>query len=115
MVLVYNPKPGESQGEVIPEEVIEGIFDEMNKKFGAYTPLAGTGDRGGRWEQQSEPSMRIEIAVPAERVEEVHQFVFAIGKRLGQKTMYFKAGPPCVEIIKIEEDDVENGQAEGKK
>jgi len=47
LVLVYNPKPGDEKGQEIEPETLEAIFDEINKKFGAYTPLAGSGTHGG--------------------------------------------------------------------
>jgi hypothetical protein len=109
LVLVYNPEPGETVGKEIEAEVLEVIYNELNTRFGAWTPLAPTGKRGGQWEGQAEPSIRIEVAVPPDRVQEVRQYVIEIGEQLGQKAMYFKAGPPCVEIIDIETQKKERG------
>jgi len=101
----YNPEPSENAGRDVEPEVLAGIFTELAKRFGAYTPLGLAGSEevpGGLWKGQVEPSVRIEVSVPQDRILEVRQFVYEVGERLGQKEMYFKAGPPCVELIKIE-------------
>jgi hypothetical protein len=105
LVLVYNPEPGESEGREIEPEVLAGIFTDLRKRFGNYTPLgaAGLGEvPGGSWEGLVEPSIRIEVAVLPERVPEVEAFVREIGARLKQKEMYFKAGPPIVRLLKVD-------------
>ncbi len=99
LVLRYNPEPGETIGRDIEPETLLGIFNEINRKFGAYTPIGAPDGVGGSWEGQTEPSMRIEIAVAPSRVAEVREYVIELGRRLGQAAMYFKAMPPCVEII----------------
>lgn len=76
----------------------------MRRQFGAYTIL---GVRDGVWEGQAEPSQWIEVAVPMERVPELRELVYSIGKKLGQKAMYFNAPPPTVEIIEIEDQIAE--------
>ena len=113
LVLVYNPDPGESKGRKVEPEVLAGIFTDLNTRFGNYTPLGVAGSEevpGGRWEGQVEPSMRIEVAVPEERIPELERFVYEIGVRLKQKVMYFKKGPPCVKLIQIEQSARVGGQ-----
>jgi hypothetical protein len=104
LVLVYNPEPGELFGREVEPEVLGGIFSDLKRRFGNYTPL-GTAGRdgvpGGSWEGQVEPSVRIEIAVPEDRIPELERFVGEIGVRLKQEAMYFKIGAPCVKIIKV--------------
>lgn len=78
----------------------------MRRQFGFWTEL---GTRDGVWEGQSEPSLWIEIAIPQSRIPELRELVYSIGKRLGQKAMYFDAPPPTVEIFPIDDDvDDEN-------
>jgi hypothetical protein len=113
LVLVYNPEPGEVVGREIEPEVLAEIFTELNKRFGNWTPLAGTGDHGGVWSGHAEPSIRIEVSVLPERVKDVRRYVIEIGKLLGQEAMYFKVGPPCVEIIDIKK--VTGKAVEGSK
>jgi hypothetical protein len=100
-----TPNPVSSGGREIEPEVLAGIFADLSLRFGNYTPLgvAGFGEvPGGHWEGQVEPSMRVEVSVLPERVPEVEQFVREIGARLRQKEMYFKAGQPCVKLLRIE-------------
>lgn len=107
LVLRYNPEPGALFGRDIEPEVLASIFRDLNMTFGNWTPLGTAGQSGlpdGQWEGQAEPSVRIEVAVPQDRVEEVEKFVIEVGKRLKQKAMYFVAGPPSAKIIEIEEE-----------
>jgi hypothetical protein len=102
--LRYNPERGERIGKAIEPEVLLEILVGLNRRFGGYTvltPLDLERAAMGQWEDQEEPSARIEVSVLPERVEEVRQYVVEIGVRLKQKAMYFKVGPPCVEIIEI--------------
>lgn len=41
------------------------------------------------------------------RVPELRELVYSIGKKLGQKAMYFNAPPPTVELIEIEDQIAE--------
>jgi hypothetical protein len=105
LVLAYNPEPGELMGREVEPEVLAGIFSDLRNRFGNYTPLGTCGQAGvpgGSWEGLVEPSMRVEVAVPEDRVGEVELFVTEIGKRLKQNAMYFRADPPCVKIIDVE-------------
>ena len=100
--LVYN------DGTEVEAETLTEILSVFNRQFGGYTPLgdgsvAGHNVVGGSWHGQVEPSMRIEVAVLERRVPELKEVIFAIGKRLGQKEMYFDAPPPSVEFVKIED------------
>jgi hypothetical protein len=107
-MLRYNPEPGESVGRVIERDVLLDIIDDLNRRFSGHTLLGrlkvdddGVDDPGGGWGSQVEPSVRIEVSVPPERVDEVRRYVKALGERLGQEAMYFIAFPPCAEIIPI--------------
>jgi hypothetical protein len=96
--------------EVEPEVVID-IFRWFNRQFGGYTPL---GVSEGAWFGLVERSMRVEVAVCEDRVQELRQVAYAIGKRLGQQEMYFDAPPPSVEFIKIEGDTKPGAAAEAE-
>jgi hypothetical protein len=87
--------------EVEPEVILE-IKQTLDRQFGGYTIL---GIDEGSWFGQVERSLRIEVAVPKKRIAELRKVVITIGKKLGQKAMYFNAPPPSVEIIDIEEQD----------
>lgn len=93
-----------NDGSETPPEALVTIYAAIRRQFGAYAIL---GVRDGFWEGQAEPSQWIEVAVPMERVPELRELVYAIGKRLGQRAMYFDAPPPTVELIEIEEDTFE--------
>ena len=52
--------------------------------------------------------MGVEVAVLPERIQELRSVVYAVGKELGQKQMYFDApAVPSVEFMHIDEDDAE--------
>jgi len=99
LVLRYNPEAGENVGREIEPEVLGQIFLDIRKKFGNHKIHDPPGE--GVWEGLVEPSMRVEVAVPAERLQELEAFVYEIGERLGQKEMYFNQGTPCVRLLKI--------------
>ena len=93
-----------NSGDEIPPETLVEVIASIRRQFGAFTNL---GVMQGEWEGQSEPSQWIEIAIPESRVPELKELVYSIGKRLGQKAMYFDAPPPTVEILPIDENDEE--------
>lgn len=93
-----------NDGSDTPIQDLILIYQALRRQFGAYTIL---GVRDGVWEGQSEPSQWIEVAVPMERVPELRELVYSIGKKLGQKAMYFNAPPPTVELIEIEDQIAE--------
>jgi hypothetical protein len=99
LVLRYNPQPGEKIGREIEQEVLAQIFLDIRKKFGNHKIHGPPGE--GSWEGLTEPSIRVEVAVPAERLQELEAFVYEIGERLGQEEMYFNQGTPCVKLLKI--------------
>jgi hypothetical protein len=88
----------------VEPEVLVDIFQALTRQFGGYTPL---GTESSDWGPQggTEPTMGIEVAVAPHRVEELEEVVFAIGKRLGQKFMYFDAPAPSVKFIEIGESE----------
>lgn len=75
--------------------------------------LDSHGVKGGSWFGQVETSLRIEVAVHPSRVPELRELVYAIGKQLGQKEMYFDAPPPSVEFINISEYATSTVKKEG--
>ena len=85
--------------DVEPERLIE-IKNALDRQFGGFT---GLGVREGSWFGQVEQSMGIEVSVPEDQIEELRATVKAIGRALGQKQMYFKKGPPCVDLIDVEQ------------
>jgi hypothetical protein len=103
IVLVLN------DGTETPPELLVEIYAAMRRQFGQWTVL---GVRDGEWDGQAEPSQWIEMSVPPSRVEELRQLVYSIGKRLGQRAMYFDAPPPTVEIITIDEGTDEEPETE---
>lgn len=104
LVLAYNPEPGQLYGRRIEPEILAEILTGINRRFGDYSVFGPPADSvpSGTYKGQTEPSVRIEVAVPQERIQELRQYVIEIGEKLGQKAMYFIAGPPSVEIIQIE-------------
>jgi hypothetical protein len=112
LVLRYNPQPGEEVGREIEQDVLAQIFIDIRKKFGNHKIHGPPGE--GSWEGLVEPSMRVEVAVPAERLPELEAFVYEIGERLGQKEMYFNQGTPCVKLLKIKHPSATKSSEGGK-
>jgi hypothetical protein len=53
--------------------------------------------------------MGVEVAVAPERVGELEQIVIAIGRKLGQKLMYFDAPAPSVRFLDMGDSDSAQG------
>jgi len=96
-----------NDGRRVEPEVLLEILKALTRQFGGYTPL---GASESDWGQQggTEPTMGIEVAVLPHRVEELERVVIAIGKRLGQKQMYFDVPPPSVRFLVIEDEGGES-------
>ena len=75
----------------VEPEVLNAILRSIDAQFGGYTIK---GVHQGSWFGQEEASMRIEVDVEPERVHVLEKVVYAIGKQLGQKEMYFNVPPP---------------------
>ncbi len=88
---------------VEPAKVVK-ILQSLDRQFGGYSVIGVEGS----WFGQKEESIRVEVAIPEERVKELEAVVYSIGKELGQKAMYFEVGPPSVNILTI--DDGEGAQ-----
>lgn len=104
LVLAYNPTEGDLFGKRIEPEVLVHILSQLNMKFGDYRilgPPASDVLPAGTYKGQPEASVCVQVAIPEERIPELREFVIKVGERLGQEAMYFKAGPPSVEIIPI--------------
>lgn len=97
--------------EVAPEVLVE-ILSSFDRQFGGYTIL---GQMEGSWHGQVEPSIRVEVAVPENRIGQFRQLVHAIGVRLHQQAMYLDAPPPSVEIIPMENYVTPGGQEGASK
>jgi hypothetical protein len=94
-----------NDGREVAPEILVKVFQALTVQFGGYTPLGTT---EGDWVGQTEPMMGIEVAVVPERIPELRAVVYAIGKELGQKQMYFDAPTvPSVEFMDIDDEDAE--------
>src|SRR5207244_6779240 len=97
-----------NDGRRVEPEVLIEIFQALSRQFGGWTPLAAGesdwGPQGG-----TEPTMGVEVAVLPHRVEELEVVVIAIGKRLGQKQMYFDAPAPSVKFLDMGESEEATG------
>src|SRR3989337_2936504 len=86
-----------NDGREVEPEILVRIFQALTVQFGGYTPLGAATE--GDWGGQAEPMMSVEVAVLPERIPELRAVVYAIGKELGQKQMYFDApSVPSVEF-----------------
>lgn len=94
----------DNDGREFAPEVIVDIKRAIDRQFGGYTVL---GLVEGSWQGQVEPLLRIQVVVEERRIEEFKTLVKAIGRRLGQKAMYFDAPAPSAEIIMIEDGEGE--------
>lgn len=90
--LVYN------DGRKVARSLVESVMSELDQRFNGCTLL---GRCVGYWRGQQEPSVRIEVAVAADRVPELKSFVRRVGELLGQECIYFDHRPPSVELLPI--------------
>src|ERR1043166_2679408 len=86
----------DNDGREFDPEVIKDVLKVLDRQFGRYT-IKGVLE--GAWFGQTEKSWRIEVDVEPERVHVLRQLVYAIGKQLGQKEMYFNVPPPSVQNV----------------
>lgn len=77
---------------------LSSAINLLDRRFGGVTVFR---ECIGAWRGQHEPSWRIEVAVPSERIDEVIEAGVSIGRRLGQRAMYIAVGLPMVRIIEI--------------
>jgi hypothetical protein len=106
--LAYGGPDGKP-AEPVEAEVISGLLSLFSRQFGGWTPL---GESSGSWKNPESPfdetieerSFRIEVAVLPERVEEFKEVVYAIGKTLKQKAMYFNIPEPSAYFMDIDDD-----------
>lgn len=93
----------------VEEEVISDLLGVFSRQFGGWTPL---GESSGSWVNPQNPpeepieerSFRIEVAVLPERIEEFKEVVYAIGKRLKQKMMYFNIPEASAYFMDIDDN-----------
>jgi hypothetical protein len=78
------------------------VHSILVRQFEALTVLSQAVT--GEWREQEENHVWYLIAVPQSRISELEVVVAAIGKELGQKQMFFRAGPPSVRLIDIDDD-----------
>ena len=95
--------------EVDPAKLVQ-IKSWFERQFGGYTIL---GIMEGSWHGLVEPSMRVEVAIPPDRMGQFRQVVIAIGVLLEQEAMYFNAPSPSAEIISMGEY-VKPGETQGQ-
>lgn len=96
----FVPTAYNDERQVEPETMLR-IHAVLIRQFEALTLLPPV---KGEWCGQIEKHAWYRIAIPQSRVEELQEVVASIGKELGQKQMYFKAGPPSVRLINIGDD-----------
>jgi hypothetical protein len=94
-----------NDGSPVEPEVMIEIKMALDRQFGGYRIVA---PNEGSWHGQIEATHEIEVCVLPKNVPKLREVVIEIGRRLGQKAMYFDAPPPSVEII-----DMETGRDEG--
>jgi hypothetical protein len=97
-----------NDGRGVEPEILVEIFQALTRQFGGYTPL-GTSDSSWGPQGSTEPTMGVEVAVAPERVGELEQIVIAIGRKLGQKLMYFDAPAPSVRFLDMGDSDSAQG------
>jgi hypothetical protein len=95
-----------NDGRPVEPEVISEILASLDRQFAGYTIK---GIHEGSWFGQVEQSMRVEVDVEPERVHVLEKVVHEIGKRLGQKEMYFNVPPPSVRNVVIDDTEQERG------
>lgn len=88
-----------NDGQPVEPEVFIEIKRALDRQFGGYRIIA---PQEGSWHGQIEDTHEIEVVVLPKRISELRALVIAIGKRLGQKAMYFDAPAPSTEIIDVE-------------
>jgi hypothetical protein len=96
----------------VEPEVIAEFLGVFNRQFGGYTPL---GESRGEWVNPRRPSeapieeksIRIEVAVLPESTELFREVVYAIGKKLKQKQMYYCIPEPSVYFMEIDDKSVD--------
>ena len=89
-----------NDGTPVSPETIVAIAVVLNRQFGGYTKM---GRNEGCWEGQIEEVIPYEVCVREEEIPSLKEVVMAIGKLLGQKKMYFKQGPPSVDLMDTSE------------
>ena len=91
--LNYNPPPGNTgKGPPVPQEIIDGILDEVYVLAGGYTQAgvvkgAYRMASGGR---QDDDSLQIWIWVSEEEIPDLRKLIAKFGKTLGQEEMYLE-------------------------
>ena len=79
-----------NDGAPIPYDTLEEIRGEVLALFGGYTEEQVMGAWiDGEGEVYKEMNMRLTIAVPSGSVKGLKGLALSIGKRLGQKAMYY--------------------------
>ena len=107
--LAYGGPDG-SPTAPVEEEVIDKFLRVFDRQFGGWTPL--TNRVGGSWRNPEhlfdkaiqEGSIRIEVAVLPNRTPEFREVVYAIGKKLKQKVMYYSIPEPSTYFMNIDEE-----------
>ncbi len=76
-------------GDDVDPDTINTIFELFDRHFGGSSDL---GTIPGHWLDQGmalvEPMLRVEVAVPANRIKEFEALAIRIGRQLKQKVMY---------------------------
>lgn len=88
-----------NDGSPVEPEIFIEIKMALDRQFGGFRIVAPS---EGSWHGQVEATHEIEVSVEPEEVPALRRLVIEIGRRLGQKAMYFDAPPPTVEIIDID-------------
>ena len=93
MVFVTLIPTSFNNGTKVPPEVHQEILDDFWATFGGYTV---EGPTQGHWVDPKDQlhywdeCYRVTVSCPSERLQEAEELVRRVGKRLGQKSMFFE-------------------------
>jgi hypothetical protein len=106
MIVLTRIPTHRNDGSKVSERELRAIMKRVFKALYGYSlegPFQG-GWRAGDGESYEEMSYRLEVVVNPEQVQEARELFMDIGKRLGQRAIYFEVRKGG-EIIDIEEDN----------
>jgi hypothetical protein len=97
----------DNDGNEFPPELMLKIRMALDRQFGG---CRFNSPSKGSWKGQVEYVHEVEVAVLEKRIPALRSLVLEIGKDLGQKAMYFEAGPPTIEIINVETGETDDDE-----
>lgn len=98
----------DNDGKAFSKAIINRILQRFEMKFGGVT-VEGVVD--GRWVDEADGKhyqdqcLKVSVACERERYDEARRLILQIGRRLGQKAMYFEIQYfDGVQILRMERD-----------